>query len=68
MSRFRPQVVPEGCEPNGHLYAIRTRDGEGQAKLRQHLAERSIEGPPISICSIASSRVTPSLAIVSSNG
>ena len=31
-------------------------------------AERTIDGPPISICSMASGSVTPGLLIVASNG
>jgi len=42
---LRPQRVPPGCENNGHLYAVRTRDAAGQRALRRHLAERGIEAP-----------------------
>jgi dTDP-4-amino-4,6-dideoxygalactose transaminase len=42
---LRPQRVPPGCESNGHVYAIRTRDAASQKALRRHLSECGIEAP-----------------------
>lgn len=37
--------VPAGCAPNGHLYAVRTRDRAARDRLAAGLAERGISAP-----------------------
>ncbi|MED5329961.1 MAG: DegT/DnrJ/EryC1/StrS family aminotransferase [Planctomycetota bacterium] len=40
-----PQTVPPECQPNGHLFVIRTTDKEGCDSLRKHLADQGIPAP-----------------------
>jgi dTDP-4-amino-4,6-dideoxygalactose transaminase len=42
---LRPVATPPDARPNGHLYALRTRDGSARDGLRAHLAARGIEAP-----------------------
>ena len=61
--RLVPQRVPPGCEPNGHLYVIRTRDGVARRALAAHLSAAGIEAPihfvPLHSTAFAARRLGP---------
>ncbi len=42
---LRPQVIPDNCEANGHLYPLRTDDPASCKALRAHLAEAGVTAP-----------------------
>lgn len=60
---LRPQTVPEGCEPNGHLYCVRTTDAASRSALSAHMASAQIEAPihfvPLHSTAYAARRLGP---------
>lgn len=65
--QLRPQGVPAGCTPNGHLYTLRTTDEGARTALAQHLAAAGIESPihfvPLHTSAFARQQLGPQRAL-----